>query len=62
MDKDTLSLIINGVLAAGTLAAYVFHQIDLPTTIALLGAESLPGAGNVLLGRLADALQSKEPK
>lgn len=61
MNRDVVSLIINGVLAAGILAAFVFHKIDLATAVALLVAASAPGGGDALLRRLADSMKKDEP-
>ena len=52
MDKDSLALIVNGVVALAIVAGLLLGKVDLPTAIALLGAASAPGAGNLLLGKL----------
>jgi hypothetical protein len=61
VNREIISLIVNGLLAAGILAGYFLHRIDLATAVALLIAASAPGGGDALLRRLADGLKKDEP-
>jgi hypothetical protein len=50
--KDSIALIVNGVLVAGIVTALALGKIDLTAALTLIGVASAPGVGNVLLSRL----------